>query len=41
MSDNRAGVDMAGRPDPKVVRRVVSEGLWPADKPFPLTSMEA
>ena len=39
--DDRAGVDMAGQPDPEVVRRVAYDGLWPSDQPFPLTSLEA
>lgn len=41
MSDDRAGVDMVGQPDPEVVRRVAYEDVWSADKPFPLTPMEA
>ncbi len=36
-----ASDDTTGRPDPKVVRRMTYENLWPADKPLPLTPMEA
>lgn len=29
------------QPNPEVVRRVAYDGVWPADKPFPLTPLEA
>lgn len=38
MSDDMAGVDMAGQPDPEVVRRVSYEGLWPSEQPFLLNA---
>lgn len=33
--------DAADRRDPEVVRRATYEGIWPADRPFPLTPLEA
>lgn len=43
MFDDRAGVDMAGQPDPEpeVVRHMAYEDLWPSEQPFPLTPLEA
>ncbi len=31
----------SGQPHPEVVRRVGYDSVWPADKPFPLTPLEA
>ena len=36
-----AGDDMQGRPHPEVKRRIGYDNVWPADKPFPLTPLEA
>jgi len=33
-------MDMAGQSDSEAVRQVACEGLWPADRPFPLTPLE-
>ncbi len=36
-----ASDDMTGQLNPEVVQHVTYEGLWPADRPFPLTPLEA
>jgi hypothetical protein len=36
-----AGTEATGPEHPEVVRRMAYEGIWPADKPFPLTPLEA